>query len=244
MSKTLPIGIRLNNPGNLEWGDPWQGLVPRQASMYANSGNAQQQRFAQFESPAYGIRALARTLITYYDKRRARDGSKIDTVREIIERWAPAFENDVASYAAQVGRALCAGCDRPGDVAVNMHDYEQLRIVVEAIIRHENGPGPLRNANTWFSDATVAEGLRLAGVRKPTAPAVPVTKETLGATTAGAVGVAQVAEVLPQISEALSSADSHLSSGSVVRIVLGVLTIGIAVFIAYSQVKRKQAGQL
>ena len=235
---SLPRGIRNNNPGNLEWGDPWQGLKPR--------SQATDKRFAEFTTPAYGIRALARTLITYYDKRKARDGSKIDTVREIIERWAPAFENNVNAYANQVGKALCRDCPRPGDVAVNMHDYEQLRIVVEAIIRHENGPGPLNNANGWFDSATVAEALKLAGVRKPVIEAakMPVTKETIGATAAATVGIAQIADVLPAVSDALDRSESHLSSGSIVRIVLGVLTIAAAVFIAWGQVKKHQAGVL
>lgn len=228
-----PIGIRLNNPGNLEWGDPWQGLIPRSQSMYANTGNAQQKRFAQFESPAYGIRALARTLITYQDK------YGIRTMTAAINRWAPPVENDTAAYIRQVQKAV-------GGDLINTHDYSSLRPLVEAIIRHENGPGPLKNRNTWFDDATIDEGLRLAGVRKPVAEAVkvPVTKETIGATTTGALGAAQIADVLPQISDALSSADSHLSSGSWIRIILGVATVGVAVFIAYSQVKRKQAGQL
>lgn len=228
-----PIGIRLNNPGNLEWGDPWQGLVPRPQSMYADKGNAQQKRFAQFESPAYGIRALARTLITYQDKH------GIHTVTDAINRWAPPVENDTGAYIRQVQKAV-------GGEFINVHDYSSLRPMVEAIIRHENGPGPLKNRNTWYDDATIDEGLRLAGVRKPVAEAakVPVTKETIGATTTGALGAAQIADVLPQIIEALRSADSHLSSGSWIRIVLGVATVGAAVFIAYSQVKRQQAGQL
>lgn len=56
----LPRGIRNNNPGNLEWGDPWQGLDP--------DGQAQDKRFVVFKDPAMGIRAIARTLITYQDK--------------------------------------------------------------------------------------------------------------------------------------------------------------------------------
>lgn len=238
MNKTtsLPRGIRNNNPGNLEWGDPWQGLKPRSQST--------DKRFAEFATPAYGIRALARTLITYYDKRKARDGSKIDTVREIVQRWAPAFENNVDAYARQVGKALCSDCERPGDVAVNMHDYEQLRIVVEAIIRHENGPGPLKNANGWFDAATISEGLRLAGVRKAQAAKVPMTKETIGATATATVGLAQIADVLPAVSDAIDRSETHLSSGSILRIALGAITIAAAVFIAWSQVKKHQAGAL
>lgn len=241
-----PLGIRLNNPGNLQWGDKWQGLVPRAKSMYANTGTAQQKRFCQFESPAMGIRAIAVTLITYYDNRDAADGSKIDTPREIVERWAPAFENNVSAYARQLGLALCGKCEAPESFAINMHDYGQLRTLVEAIIRHENGPGPLKNLNTWYDSATIDAALVLAGVRKPVAEAarLPVTKETVGATATGAVGIAQIADVLPQVTDAIDRSESHLSSGSMIRIVIGVATIAIAVFIAWSQLKKHQAGAL
>src|SRR3546814_16679791 len=88
----IPRGIRLNNPGNIEHGAPWEGLDPRNRDP----------RFCGFVSPEYGIRAIVRVLITYYDKRRARAGSRIDTVREIVERWARAWETNTDAYAKQV----------------------------------------------------------------------------------------------------------------------------------------------
>lgn len=227
----IPLGVRLNNPGNLEWGDPWQGLVPRASSRYANSGNAQQKRFCEFTKAVYGIRAIARTLITYQDK------YGIRTVQAAISRWAPSNENDTRSYVSQVRKAV------GGDI-IDVHSYASLRPLVEAIIRHENGVGPLKNLNEWYDDATIEEALRMAGVRKAGDGKVPMTKETIGATAAGVSGVGQLVEVMPQVTEAITKADAHLSSGSWVRISLGLVTIGIAVFIAYSQVKRKQTGEL
>lgn len=237
MTQKLPRGVRNNNPGNIEWGDPWQGLIP--------VNDRTDPRFAQFETPTYGIRAIARVLITYQDKRRASDGSKIDTVREIIERWAPAVENDVNSYVRAVREVVFGDAGVP-ERAINVHEYHTIRPLVEGIIRHENGRGALDNANTWYDDATIDEGLRLAGVRKPVdeVAEVPITKETIGATATGAVGAAQIVEVIPQVATAMTSADSHISSGSWIRIVFGVITIGIAIFIAYSQIKRNQAGEL
>lgn len=221
----LPRGIRNHNPGNIEWGDPWQGLIPVNARA--------DKRFAQFESPAYGIRALARTLITYQDK------YKIRTVHAAINRWAPPAENNTSAYVRAVRKAV-------GGDQIDVHDYAYLKPMVEAIIRHENGQGPLHTPNTWYDAATIDEGLRLAGVRKPVkeAAAMPVTKETVGATATGALGAAQIAEVLPDVSNAITSADDHLSSGSIVRVVIGLVTIGIAVFIAYSQVKKHKSGAL
>lgn len=235
-NENLPLGIRLNNPGNVEWGDPWQGLVPRKESMYFSSTNAQRRRFAQFTTPAYGIRALARTLITYQDKHGIR------SVRGAISRWAPSLENNTLAYINQVAMAMGVGPDDPIDV----HQYDVLRPMTEAIIRHENGPGPLKTRNSWYDDATIDEALRLAGVRpsEKTVAAVPVTVETVAASAAGVGGVAQVADVLPQISTAITSADAHLSSGNTVRLFIGLVTIAIAVAIAYNQVKRHKAGTL
>ncbi|MGL5156229.1 MAG: hypothetical protein ACRC9G_08020, partial [Aeromonas veronii] len=91
MAKQQPRGIRRNNPGNIEWGSPWQGL--------AKPEDYPADRFAAFISPVWGIRAIAITLITYQDKRKANDGSRIDSVREVVERWAPSFENNTQAYA-------------------------------------------------------------------------------------------------------------------------------------------------
>lgn len=220
--KQLPRGIRNNNPGNIEWGDPWQGLRP--------VNERSDPRFCQFVSPAYGIRALARTLITYQDKHNIR------TVSAAINRWAPPVENDTGAYVRAVQKVV-------GGDMVDMHDYKYLRPLVEAIIRHENGRGPLKTANTWYDAATIDEGLRLAGVR-PEPSKIPVTKETVGASATGAVGIVEIAEVLPAIVSAIKGSEDHLSSGQVVRIVIGLVLVAAAVVIAYGQIKKHQAGAL
>lgn len=226
-----PLGVRLNNPGNLEWGDPWQGLIPRTESMYAEIGTNQQKRFAQFKSPVYGIRAIARTLITYQDKHGIR------TVTAAINRWAPPVENNTGAYVRQVQKAV-------GGDLVDMHDYKYLRPLVEAIIKHENGPGPLKTLNSWYDAATIDEGLRLAGVRPESTGKIPVTKETVGASATGAVGAVEIAEVLPAVVSAIKSSEDHLSSGQVARVVIGLVLVAAAAFIAHSQIKKHQAGAL
>lgn len=228
----LPRGIRNNNPGNIEWGDPWQGLLL--------IDERTDERFCQFVDPSWGIRALARVLITYQDKRRAADGSAIDTVTEIIYRWAPPNENDTEAYIAAV-------CEQTGfreDEIIDLHCYDDARPLVEAIIRHECGRGPLKTANTWYSDAVIDVALQRAGVVRcaKEVASVPVTKETLGATATGALGAAQIAEVLPAVMDATTRAEDHITSGSWVRMAFGVLTIGIAVYIAWAQVRKYQDG--
>ncbi|SDB51146.1 hypothetical protein SAMN03159290_03904 [Pseudomonas sp. NFACC13-1] len=66
-------------------------------------------QYVQYINPRWGIRAIARVLITYQDKRHAADGSTIDTVREIIERWAPPSENNTDAYIISVARPRSCG---------------------------------------------------------------------------------------------------------------------------------------
>ncbi|MEQ4694010.1 MULTISPECIES: hypothetical protein [Providencia] len=225
-----PKGIRNNNPGNLELGSPWQGLAKQQKD----------KRFCTFVDPTFGIRALAVTLITYHDKRKAANGTRIDTVREIVERWAPSVENHTDNYIRFVSKSIGVTPDQN----INLHDYNIMRPLVEAIIRQENGDGGLKNLNSWYSREVVDEGLRRAGVvqKTKTVAKLPVTKETASATVAASLGVGQIAEVMPQISDALTKSESHLTSGSVVRVVFGAATIIVACVIAYAQVKRYQKG--
>lgn len=221
--KTLPRGIRNNNPGNIELGDPWQGLADKQTDG----------RFAQFKTPAWGIRALARTLITYQDKHNIR------TVTAAINRWAPPVENDTGAYVRAVQKAV-------GGDLVDMHDYQYLRPLVEAIIKHENGVGPIKSANTWYDAATIDEGLRLAGVRpegKGVAK-VPVTTETVSATAAGASGIGVLVDALPAVVAAIKESEGHLVSGDTFRAALGVLMVLAAAAVAWRQVKRHKAGVL
>jgi len=141
----LPRGIRNHNPGNIEKGDPWQGLAPD-----GPGGQSADPRFAVFQSPEWGIRALARVLITYQDRHGIR------TPAAIARRWAPPPENDAAAYGRQLARSLGVTPETPLD----LHAFPVMRPLVEAIIRQENGQQP-------YDALTLNEGLRLAGIRPP-----------------------------------------------------------------------------
>lgn len=263
-TNTAPRGIRNNNPGNIEWGSPWQGLVA--------FDKRTDSRFAQFIDPASGIRALARVLITYQDKRRAADGSPIDTIAEFIERWAPPFENNTKAYADEVRKAVadtttldvCGAkpythedvvsvCGRVSTATndlvtinsiIDIHDFNVAFGLVSGIIRHENGRGPLKTLNTWYTDEQITEGLRRAGVVKPKASRVPVTKETVGAATAGAAGAAQLADVVPHVLTAMDKAHGDISSGDWIRIAFGVAVVAGAAYVAWAQLRRHRIGAL
>jgi len=264
INKTASRGIRNNNPGNIEWGSPWQGLVAHDKRT--------DPRFAQFIDPASGIRALARVLVTYQDKRRAKDGSPIDTVAEFIERWAPPFENNTQAYTGEVCKAVSAttGRDVCGvkpytakdvdalcetlstatrdevftDSIIDIHDFDVAFGLVSGIIRHENGRGPLKTLNTWYTDEQITEGLRRAGIVKPVTARVPVTKETVGAATAGAAGAAQLADVVPHVLTAMDKAHGDISSGDWIRIAFGVAVVVGAAYVAWAQLRRHRVGAL
>lgn len=115
-----PRGIRLNNPGNIEINssNPWGGeTVPSSDS-----------RYAQFEHPVYGIRAIARTLDTY----RLRYG--LTTIRQVITRWAPDHENDTESYIQSASQR--SGLSPNDDIRKNFPAF------IAALIYHENGQQP------------------------------------------------------------------------------------------------------
>lgn len=219
-------GVRNNNPGNLRHGAPWQGLADKQPDP----------DFCTFQSAAYGIRAMAVTLITYQDKH------GIKTVEDAIDRWAPPSENNTLAYQVSVAKAVGVSTNQ----VIDFHDYKMLRPLVEAIIRHENGAGPMGTPNTWYDAQTIDKGLALAGVEPPrrVAGPVPVTRETVGATATAGVGVAQLAEVAPAVIDAIEKQQDGLTSGQISRIVLGGVLVALAVFIAWSQVNKHKAGAL
>ena len=83
MAKCKPRGLRNNNPGNI-----------RQNSI-RYSGEVQPSKdaaFKQFQSMAYGYRAMFVVLHTYARK------YGIDTIERMISRYAPANENHTQAY--------------------------------------------------------------------------------------------------------------------------------------------------
>lgn len=132
-------GVRNNNPGNIDHNNanPWQGELP--------VDKAKESRFARFDTPESGIRALAKTLLTYFNKH------KLKTVRSIINRWAPPGENNTTAYIDQVAKFVGVGADDPIDVTKK----STLTLLVVAIIKHEN-------AGFMYPAGMVLEGVERA----------------------------------------------------------------------------------
>jgi hypothetical protein len=134
--KSLPRGIRNNNPGNIrKSGDAWQGLADIQPDT----------EFFSFADPVYGIRALAKILRNY------RDRYGLNTVQGIINRWAPPVENNTGAYVRMVASKVGVAPTEP-----LTWDAGQMRRLVSAIIQHENGQNP-------YSMATITDGISRAG---------------------------------------------------------------------------------
>ncbi|KWW18784.1 structural protein P5 [Pseudomonas putida] len=141
-------GVRNNNPGNIDFNprNAWQGQLGLEVGVA-------KPRFARFDEPENGVRALGKLLINY----RGKDGMPgvggkgIDTVLETINRWAPSNENDTQAYASAVAKRLGVRATDP----INIKDQATLRGMVVSIIIHENGGNP-------YSAAIIDEGVRRA----------------------------------------------------------------------------------
>jgi hypothetical protein len=134
-NKKYTRGLRNNNPGNIEKGTDWQGLNKEQLDS----------RFATFESPEMGIRAIAVILKNYQKK------YQINTIEGIINRWAPSKENDTKSYINEVSKN--SGINPKQKIDLN--DNNVLLPIIKAIIKHENGSNP-------YSDGTILTGIKKA----------------------------------------------------------------------------------
>lgn len=141
-------GVRNNNPGNIDFNprNDWVGQLGLEEGV-------PKPRFARFDEPENGIRALGKLLINY----RGKDGMPgvggkgIDTVLETVNRWAPANENNTQAYAAAVAKRLGV---KPTD-PINIKDPATLRGMVLSIIIHENGGNP-------YKAEVIDEGVRRA----------------------------------------------------------------------------------
>lgn len=113
-------GLANNNPGNIR------------RSKVRYRGEVRPSRdpeFRQFETPAWGYRAIFVLLDTY----RRRYG--LDTLRGMITRWAPPVENRTDAYI----RAVADDTGLDPDERLDTRDRRTMVPVAAAISRVENG---------------------------------------------------------------------------------------------------------
>ena len=184
-----------NNPGNIDRTNPrtaWQGRVA--------DAKLTDPRFEQFVAPQWGIRAIAGTLQAYYDKH------GLDTVKGLIDRWAPPTENITSAYVSDV----CIDAKLAPDQKLNLADYSTMLGIVVGIIHHENGRQP-------YSDAILEEGLKLAGVVKDPVASLGATKPVTVAAvvSTAAAGLAAVAvQHAPHLTGGAISAGHAVMAGA------------------------------
>nr|WP_236942264.1 transglycosylase [Escherichia sp. MOD1-EC6153] len=153
---------RNNNLGNL--------VFANQEGATLEAPNAKgEQRFARFNTPEEGIRALANQVSSYYNGTSAAAGyQKLQTVSSIISKWAPPKENNTNQYIDNVSKYLGVSPNEKIDVG----NPEVMTQLVRAIATKEGGNPAVNNefiknalgvfnANTgrWegrFSDETLA----------------------------------------------------------------------------------------
>lgn len=113
-------GYRNNNPGNIRInGDKFQGeVIP-----------SQDKEFKQFESMSYGYRAIFKILRNY------QINYKLNTIRQMISRWAPKNENDTANYISFVSERSGIPADDP----IRTDNREMMIRIVAAMSKVENG---------------------------------------------------------------------------------------------------------
>lgn len=129
----LPRGLRNNNAGNIRHTlAQWKGKASTQTD----------KSFVQFIAPKWGIRAIGIILINY------NRFYGLNTVRGIINRWAPPVENNTNAYVNAVANKLGVSPDQKINVKAS------LPILIRSIIHHENGSQP-------YSDWEIQEGIGL-----------------------------------------------------------------------------------
>lgn len=217
MAKT-PRGVRNNNPGNIRKSkDPWQGLAEEQTD----------KAFFCFKSSAWGIRALARVLITYYDKHGC------NTVKKVIRRWAPPNENNTSSYVAAVSAKLSVS----PDAEIDLQDYAVLKPLVEAIIAHEN-------AGYRYPKDVVDKGLEMAGVvppvQKSTVKAAATNPKVIAATVVSTATAAQ--QAIGSVSEVWDSINALGIDPRYLMLAFGIAAGAVAAWFVIDWLRSRRAG--
>jgi len=105
--------IAKNNPGNIRYNPAFRGCIG------VTKG------FCNFSSPGYGYRAILVLLTTYYNK------YGLNTIRKIINRYAPPSENKTETYITNTVRYSGFGPDE-------ILEEKDLIKLIPAIVRQEN----------------------------------------------------------------------------------------------------------
>lgn len=118
MAKTSR-GLRNNNPGNIRLSN----------TRYLGEVDSTDSAFKQFKSMAYGYRAMFVLLHTYQRKHH------LNTIAEMISRYAPAVENHTEKYI----KAVSDWSGVPATSRITATNGDIMVPIVAAMSRVENG---------------------------------------------------------------------------------------------------------
>lgn len=121
MKKKIVRGLRNNNPGNIRINtDKFEGEIRPSSDV----------SFKQFQTMAYGYRAIMKTLQTYANK------YKLTTLKQWIYRWAPPEDdNDTEAYVSFVSKFAKLNPDSP----IDCKNKELMCLIAAAISQQETG---------------------------------------------------------------------------------------------------------
>lgn len=120
LGKAKSRGLRNNNPGNLVLTSiEWQGKIPNEKNT--------DKHFEQFTTLVYGIRAMLKDVINDIKKGK-------NTVRKLINEYAPPHENDTKAYIEHVANGLGVS----PDAKLTRIDGQFLLLLAKSIITKEN----------------------------------------------------------------------------------------------------------
>lgn len=120
----LPRGIRNNNPLNIRKGNNWKGEKKVQID----------KAFEEFESLQMGLRA-GFIILRNYQRISLAPKMRANTIRKIINRWAPASENNTLKYIDTVAKRSGLNPDE----LIAYRDKPRMLAVVEAMCFVECG---------------------------------------------------------------------------------------------------------
>lgn len=133
-AKQLPRGLRNKNPLNIRIGNVWLGEVREPTD----------KEFEQFMTMGYGCRA-AFILFRRYIRRYG-----LNTIGQLVSRWAPSNENNTRAYI----NAVCSYMKCSEDTILMYEDMPQMIRLFNAMCKVENG--------TTLDENVIISGYKMA----------------------------------------------------------------------------------
>lgn len=152
----LPRGLRNNNPGNIKYNaaNNWQGQVGSDGT------------FAIFSSYKWGIRAMMKLLMNYYNNNGLR------TVRGIVSKWAPAGSGEGNPTNAYINKVANEIGVHPDDQLA--YEYNTFAALVISMAAFETGiPTAVSDQQTKQVWREFFEGVAGTGTRRMACAAYP-----------------------------------------------------------------------